>query len=69
MYNFISSNLQWPSLHMTSAVSGMKAQTHLLSLYYSLLPVIGNVRFANEISIDCLFHTMKPSIQKHYFDQ
>ena len=64
-FNFIFSNSQWHSLHMTLAVIGAERITLLLSLYYSMLLVIGNVRFANEISMDCLFHTTKPSIQNN----
>ena len=44
---------------MTLAASGAETITHLLSLYNSMLLVIGSVRFANEISMDCLFHTTK----------
>ena len=29
-----------------------------------MLLVIGNFRFANEIRMDCVFHTRKTSIQK-----
>ena len=53
---------------MALAISGMETQTHMLSLFYSMLLVFGNVRFANEIRIDCLSHTTKPSMQNKYYD-
>ena len=50
---------------MTLAVSGMETQTHLLSLYYLMLLVIENVRYAIEISIRISFFTLRnPQCEK-----